>query len=82
MQSYILIEPTTLSNTFEKMNSILNRYNIFTEGEKVINMLKGLDPWDKKTGSAAVFQRIEREVRKGKWKKILKKIKNRKKKGK
>lgn len=45
-------------------------------------MLKGLDPWDKKTGSAAIFQRIEREVRKGKWKKVLKKIKNRKKKGK
>lgn len=42
-------------------------------------MLKGLDPWDKKTGSADIFQRIEKEIRLGKWKRILKKIKNRKK---
>lgn len=43
-------------------------------------MLRGLDPWDKKTGSGDVFQRIEREVRKGKWKKLIKKMKNKNKK--
>lgn len=33
--------------------------------------LRPLDPWDKKTGVAAILKRIESRVRSNKWKELL-----------
>ena len=37
--------------------------------------LRKMEPWDKKTGVVAVLNRIEKDVRKKKWNKLLKNFK-------
>lgn len=41
--------------------------------------LRKMEPWDKKTRIVSILNRIEKDVRKKKWKKLLKSLRRRRK---